>query len=67
MNKDLRLYNVVEKNDETRFIVVKSGCYFSLTYNNIDSMENVIKIMKRRKRQETIKRLIGNIKSLFKK
>ena len=67
MNKELRLYNVVEKNDETRFIVVRSGCYFSLTYDNIDQMETVIKSMKSRKRREKIKRMVGNIKSIFRK
>jgi len=67
MNKDIRLYNVVKKEDETRFIVVKAGCFFSLTYDNIGQMEDVIRAMKKRKRQEAIGKMLKIIKNIFKK
>ena len=46
MNKDVRLYNIVEKNGETRFIIVKAGCFYALNYDNISQLEDLFKRIK---------------------
>lgn len=45
MSKDVKLYNIIDKNDERRFIIVKGGCYYALTYENIEQLKELFSLI----------------------
>lgn len=43
MDTDVKLYNIVDIDGEHRFIIVKGGCYYGLTYDNIEQLKELFK------------------------
>lgn len=41
LNQDVKLYNILEKDGETRFIITKTGAFFGLTYENISQLKEI--------------------------
>ena len=59
----VKLYNIVEKDGETRFIISKEGVFFSLNYDDIQELESIFEEIYTR--IDELKKEISEVRSSY--